>query len=328
MKVFITGATGYVGAYLVKRLENEGHIVHALVRSIDKASFIKSDNILLFKGDLLNKDSIRIAMNNCHKVFHLAACTSIWEKDPSQYFKINVTGTQNILDIAKELNIEKTVITSTGGVFGPSINDTITEESPREIDFFNEYESSKSISESAAKSYVLKYNMNIVLLNPTRIYGPYLFGESSSITLMIEKYIQGKWKLIPGDGKQIGNYVYIEDVVEGLIKAMEVGMAGENYILGGFNHNYNELFNIIKEVSGKNYKLYGAPMWLQLFYGNLQLLKAKLLGKNPAITPKWIKRGNYNWNVSSEKSQNKLAIEYTTLKSGIIKTVEWVKNKE
>ncbi len=56
MKVFITGATGYVGAYLVKRLENEGHIVHALVRSIDKASFIKSDNILLFKGDLLNKD--------------------------------------------------------------------------------------------------------------------------------------------------------------------------------------------------------------------------------------------------------------------------------
>ncbi len=327
MKVFVTGGTGYIGAYLVKRLSDQGHDVHVLIRSKNKGASISFPNVKLFEGNILDKKSIRTAMEGCEQVYHLAACTSVWEPDTAVYYDINVLGTNNILDVAHELKVEKTVVTSTGGVYGPSIRGVVDETKVRDIDFFNEYESSKASCESHVKDYVIRYGMNIVIVNPTRIYGPYMFGDSGSITLMIEKYINGSWKLIPGDGMQVGNYVYIDDVVEGHLKAMEKGRSGENYLLAGFNHTYVDLFNYVREASGKNYKLINSPMWLQMLYGRIQLFKAVRLGKKPTIIPKWIKRGNYHWEVSPQKSIDELGLELTTLKDGVKKTADWVVSK-
>ena len=78
-------------------------------------------------------------------VFHLAACTSIWLKDENDYFKINVTGTNNVLDVAYELGIKKTVVTSTAGVYGPSIDKIVDETTKREVPYFNNYEKSKAL---------------------------------------------------------------------------------------------------------------------------------------------------------------------------------------
>ena len=220
------------------------------------------------------------------------------------------------------MGIKKTIITSTCGVFGPSIDGIVNENTIREIDFFNDYESSKAMAESSIKKYVTKHNMNIVIVNPTRIYGPYLLGESASITLMLEKYIKGNWKFIPGNGEQIGNYVFIEDVINGHLKAMEKGQSGENYILGGYNHSYNEFFDVIKKKSGKNHKTYFTPLWVQMMYGRIQLFKAKFLNIKPTITPKWIIRGNYNWKVSSDKAVSELGLSLTSLEDGITTTIK------
>lgn len=327
MRIFITGGNGFVGQHLISRLIKDGHELNILVRSKNTHNIPANKNLNFFEGDILDYDSLKKAINGCQQVYHLAACTAIWVKDPKQYYRVNVIGTNNVLDAAIETNVDKVVVTSTAGVFGPSIDGVINESSPRLIEYFNEYESSKAISESMIKNYVIEKKMNVVIVNPTRIYGPHINTPIGSFTQMIYRYNIGKWRLIPGDGTKIGNYIYIDDVIEGHLKAMEKGLKGNNYLLSGENFSYNDFFKELKTTSKKEYRLFHVPMFIQLVYGRIQLFKRILFSSKPTITPKWIKRGNYNWEVSNQRIQEELGVEITSLKDGLHKTIYWLNNR-
>lgn len=321
MKVFLTGGTGFIGAHLINALLAKGDEVHTLARSPEKAKAIEKPGVKIFKGDILNSESILKAMEGCQQVYHLAGNASIYEKDPSRYFTINVDGTKNLMDAALKLGVEKMVFTSSAGVIGPSVGGVVTEEKVREIDFFNEYESSKAKAEDLVRSYVSEKNIDAVIVLPTRVYGPYLFGEPASVSLLIKKYIAGNWKIIPGDGTKVGNYVHVDNVVDGHILAMEKGNKGESYILGGVNHSYNEFFEILKDVSGLDYKLFKTPIAAQMIFARLNKFFSLLMGKKPALTTKWVRRGNYHWEVDPTKSVEKLGVKIISLKEGIEKTI-------
>ncbi len=326
MKIFVSGATGYIGAYLVKKLAEQGHTVHALVRSPEKAKNISHTNIHFFKGDVLDIASIEKAMQGCDQAYHLAAFAKVWAKDVKTFFDMNVVATNNILDAAIKFNVTRVVVTSTAGVFGASLHGkTITETSARDLDFFNEYESSKALSESKIKDYVID-GLDVVIVSPTRVYGPFLFGKTESVTQLIEKFVLGKWRFIPGDGKKTGNYVFVEDVVEGHILAMEKGRKGHTYILGGPNHDYNEFFAKISEISGVKRKMIHMPLGLQMLFARMQLMKT-WFGKEPVITPKWIAKGKYDWHVSPDKAMNDLGLKPHSLEEGLIKTIDWLRRK-
>ncbi len=325
MKIFVTGATGSIGQHLVKMLAERGHTIHALVRSVEKAKAQSLNNLTYFQGDLSDKASIDKAMSGCQQVYHLAACAKVWAKHSGEFYAINVTGTVNILEAAVKHKIEKVVVTSTAGVLGPSLSNTITEDTVRELDFFNEYEGSKSMAESRVKDFVNNCNLNVVIVSPSRVYGPFLSGPASSITLMIDKYVNGKWRVYPGTGKEIGNYVYIEDVALGHILAMEKGRKGHTYLLGGENHDYISFYSKLGEASGIDRKMIRIPVWVQLTFARIQLLLAERFGKEPSITPKWISKGNYNWELSSHKAIQELGLPVTPLSEGLRKTVAYVK---
>jgi nucleoside-diphosphate-sugar epimerase len=322
-KYFLTGGTGFIGCELALKLAEEGHKVNILVRNPEKNPRLKHPNFDFFKGDLEDQKVIEKAMENCDGVFHLAAFASVWSKNPRTYFDINVGATQNILHTAKEMGLKKAVITSTAGTLGPAILGPVHEDTSRLIDFFTEYESSKFISEERIKAFAAKESMEAVIVNPTRVYGPGYLSESNAVTKMIIQYAKGKWRAIPGSGESSGNYVFVEDVVRGHILAMEKGRNGERYILGGENVSYNELFDIISDVSGKNYKLFKIPIGIMMFFANLQVAKNKVTGSPPLITPKWIRRYLYNWSNSSEKAKTELGYQITPLAQGIKKTLDW-----
>ena len=322
MSIFITGGTGYIGAHLLRKLTDSDETIHVLVRSKKKASDIEHPNIAIFEGDIMNKESIKKAMKGCSKVYHLAAFAKVWAKDPKIYFDINVTATVNVLEVAQELGVSKVIVTSTAGVYGASVSDDITETYVRDFDFFNEYESSKAISESRIKDFAIA-GLDVSIVSPTRVYGPYLFGEPQSVTQLIQKYVKGKWRIIPGDGTKVGNYVFIDDVVDGHILAMENGKKGHTYILGGENHDYNSFFKILAIESGIHRKMIKLPIGFQMMFARIQLLKIPF-GGTPLITPKWIAKGKYDWKVDSSKAVNKLGLKITSLKEGIKKTIDWV----
>lgn len=328
MAVFITGATGYIGNNLAMRLANDEKQVHALCRDAAKKHLLLHPNIQIFEGDITDPAAVEKGMTGCTHVYHLAAFARVWAKDPSTFYRLNVEGTKNILDVAKKLQVQKIVFTSTAGVLGPSGAAPVKEDDVRIGDTMNEYEDSKTEAEELCRQYCNKYGMNIVMVNPPRVYGPGIQTESNAVTRLIRLYMQGTWRIMPGDGTKTGSYVYIDDVVNGHVLAMQKGRSGERYILSGVNASYNEFFAMLAETTGKKLKLFNLPVWAMMFAGRLMVLRTKITGKPPLLTPKWIRKYLYDWSLSCVKAQKELGYTYMPLEEGLRKTVSWLKETE
>lgn len=325
-KIFITGGTGFIGRKLALKLANEGNEVVALIRSESKAVALEHKNISFVVGDLFSIQALEEGMDACHEVYHLAAFASVWAKGDT-FEQVNINGTLNVLDVAKKAGVGKIVVTSTAGVIGPAIDGPVNEETPRQVDFFTDYESTKYTSELKIKEYVLD-GQHVVIVNPTRVYGPGPLNVSNSVTKLVKQYNEGKWKFIPGDGHSTGNYVFVDDVINGHMLAMANGRAGERYLLGGEDATYYELFDTIAAIGGKKYKLYNMPLGVMLAFARIQLFLADNFGRTPMITPGWVKKYNYKWKVSSAKATSELGYLPTSLNDGIQQTVDWLKDEK
>ncbi len=327
MHIFLTGSTGYIGENLTRKLLQQGYTVHALVRDLAKKPVADHPHIRYFEGTLLDQKKLLAAMAGCEAVFHLAAYARVWAKNPELYFQINVEGTRNVLEAALQSGVKKFIYTSTAGVIGPSYEVPCTEEAVRRVDFFNEYESSKAMSELLLNDYLLK-GLDTVVVYPSRVYGPGLRSDSNAVTKLIEQYIKGKWRLIPGDGSKNGSYAYIEDVANGHILALLNGKSGGRYIFGGENKNYNELFNVISTIAEKKHRLIKVPVAAMQAFGHLQMFKKTLTGKAPLLTPAWIKKYEYDWSLNSQKAVEELGYNITPLEEGVRDTINWLKEEK
>ena len=324
MHIFITGATGYIGQQLAFKLADDGHTIHALLHDEQKSSLLAHPNILLFNGDILDQSSLLRAMTGCEQVYHLAALASVWNRNPNAFHTVNVDGLKNVLDCCLELKIKDVLFTSTAGVVGHAQNkQPVCELTNRNPVLETLYEKSKVEAESLLKEYNQK-GIRGIIVNPSRVYGPGLLTESNGFTRLMKMYIEGHWKVKPGDGKSIGNYVYIDDVIDGLISAMEKAKPGERYLLGGINATFNEFFELINQLTGIKRRMYNVPLPLMLLMSRIQLLMAMLFGKQPLITPPFVRKYNKHWIVTSAKAERELGYTITPLTVGIKKTLNWL----
>ncbi len=323
MNILVTGSTGFIGTELTLTLAKLGHSVYALYRNEEKAKRVRHKNVIPIKANILDEAKMQEIIKNCEQIYHIAAFTEVWAKNKQIIYNINVKATELILKLALNNNVERVVFTSSAGVFGPSISGQINEQTIRSMDYFLEYERTKDIASQKLREYVKK-GLNAVIVNPTRVYGPGLLNKSNGTALMIKSYTEGKWRIIPGNGKSIGNYVFIDNVVEGHILAMEKGKRGEQYILGGDNINYIDLFDTVRNICGKKYRLFKLPLFIMLAVAyTMQFLNFTLKIK-PLITPALVRKFNYNWNVSSDKAIKELGYRPISFKEGAKKTIEWI----
>lgn len=323
MKCFVTGATGFIGNRLVEALVDSGYDVHVLVRNRNFHN--QHEKIKVFQGDLFDVELLNNAIQGCDFVFHMAAYANLWSKDKTLAYRTNVEGTENVLQAAFKNKIKKVVFTSSAGTLPPSeTREMVDETFPCPAQYLTDYESTKKQAELLCTEYVKK-GLNIVTVNPSRVFGPGLLNKSNSVTILIKKYLEGKWRIIPGDGSQVGNYVYIDNVISGHMLALEKGITGEKYILGGENVSYAELFELLAEISGKKYIMFHLPMSIMMLVGKLELFLANNFGKKPLITPPWVKRYQQNRFLSSHKAENQLGYKIIPLKTGLKETINWIK---
>ena len=324
MKYLITGATGYIGTQLTKRLVAEGHTVHALYRSEGKAADLqKLPGTMMKKGDLLDKPSLLAAAEGCDAVFHVAAFAKPWDKNPKTFYEYNLDGAVNVFEAARQAGVKRVVFTSTAGTISPNNGGPSNEATPRTTDYFTDYDRSKGQAEETAKSISGK-DLEIVTVNPSRVYGPGLLSDSNGVTRMVKMYLAGKFRLLPGDGNSVGNYVFIDDVVDGHLAAMKQGRAGERYILGGANASFNGFFEVLSGLSGKQVRMFKVPLPVMNVAAHFMEARANLTGKAPVLTPPWVKRFHYNWELSIEKARKELGYEPLSLEQGLAKTVKWL----
>lgn len=327
MKILITGATGQIGHKLALTLAERNNEIHILVRNPNSFNIPKHKNIRVFQGDITDIPSISAAIKGCTQVYHVAALAKIFHTDSTQFHKINVEGTHNLLQKALEFGVEKFLFTSSCSVIGPSNGKTLTENDSRIIPFFCDYDITKHKAENLVKEYTSK-GLHAVIVSPSKVYG-YSCIETKDISTnkMIDNFLNGKLTFIPKPSHLISNYCFIDDVVEGHILALNKGKSGENYILGGENISYKDFFNTVKNISETKTKLIEVPEIFAKFFSLFQWIQFYTIGKEPFVTNKSIKQIFCNKIFCSDKAITHLGYKITPISEGLQHTIHSLKNQ-
>ncbi|WP_373493115.1 NAD-dependent epimerase/dehydratase family protein [Aquiflexum sp.] len=326
MKTFITGASGYLGQRLAWRLAESGEHVHVLIRNKKAAVHLKHPNIQIFYGDILELESIKEALGDCCYVFHMAALARVWTKNREDFYTVNVDGTKNLIRASKEAKVQKFILTSSTGTIGPSLKSPNDENTPRWASFNNDYEISKYLAEQELLKEVLAGFPGLIV-NPSRIFGPGIDSPSSGINRLIAGYLKKRVAIMPTTHHAMGNYGFIDDIVEGHNKAMEKGQIGQKYILGGENKSLGELFQTIQDLTPQRGIMLKFPIWPLKYWSWLELYMGNNFGRSPKITPDFVKRINQNAAFSSGKAIDNLGYRITPFEEAIQTTIQFLMKK-
>ena len=324
-KIFLTGSTGFIGSALVVKLLERGFNVRALVRSVPS---VAQPNFEYVSGDITDKESLRTGMSGCSYVFHLAAYAKNWAADPKIYTKVNIEGTRNVFAVAQELGVERVVWTSTIVTFGFTPPGVVgNEQMPRYLEHcFTEYERTKTVMERETAKWITN-GLPLVIVNPTRVFGPGVQSESNSVTKLIDQYRQGRFPFLLNWGRNLGNYGFIDDIAEGHILAMERGRIGARYILGGENVSLGGMFQTVDKIDGKKRRKLKIFWVMPMLVAHYLELQAKILGVYPPITPGWVRTFLVDWAFSCEKAKRELGYRITPFAEAVRQTCQWLDAK-
>lgn len=327
MKVLVTGATGYVGHNLTLELARQGYDVNILVRE-PRSKFIPVHHrIKIFRGDILDKGSIIPSMTDCERVFHVAATVRLYSSKPSLFFDVNVEGTRHILDTALETGVKKLVFTSTCGVIGPSLNKPMAETDPRITGFNNDYELSKFLAERLLTEYVGR-GLDAVIASASKVFGPGIETHPLSVNSLISRFIHRRLTICPGPSTLLSNYVFIDDLVQGHLQAMERGKAGEKYILGGENLSYDQFFEVLRRLSGTRGKPMHVSKTIARIYGHWHFLQHKIRGREPFFSGRGVHQVFCNKSFDCSRAINELQYRITPFANAAEQTIHFLKNNK
>lgn len=271
MKYFVTGATGFVGGVLAKKLRAAGHEVNASVRSPEKAKDLQALGVKLFKGDVTEKGSMREAMTGVEGVYHVAGWYKVGAKDKRGGVEVNIKGTRNVLELMQELKIPKGVYTSTLAINSDTKCKLVDETHHFTGQHLSEYDRTKAAAHDIANEFIAK-GLPLVIVQPGLIYGP---GDTSSVRTSLINFLRGQLPMLPYETTLC--WAHVDDIVDGHILAMEKGKIGESYHICGEPYKLYDAYQLASKVSGKR-----APMGVS---PNLMKAMSALVKPLDAILP-------------------------------------------
>lgn len=240
-KIFITGGAGFIGSTLASKLCNDNELIlfdNLARNTIKHTNLLDNKNITLIEGDILNYEAVKKAMKGCDTVVHAAAIAGIdtVSKFPVTTMEVNMVGTSNVLKAAVDNKVENRVLEfSTSEIFG-SMAYRVDEATNSIAGSVGEsrwvYAVSKLAGEHLAHAYYKQFNLPTVTVRPFNVYGPGQTGEGA-IQIFIRKALNNEDITIYGDGTQIRAWCFVDDMVEGLLRALESPQAiGESFNIG------------------------------------------------------------------------------------------------
>jgi len=260
-KILVTGAGGFIGSHLTERLVKLGYRVRAFIKynSRNNWGWLEEsqykNEIEVVTGDIRDYDSVYSAMRDCNTVFHLAALIGIPYSyvSPLAYIKTNIEGTYNVLQSAKELELENILITSTSETYGTSQYVPIDEKHP--LVGQSPYAATKTAADQLAISFYLSFNLPVKIIRPFNTFGPRQSARAVIPTIIIQALTRDKIKI--GSLTPIRDLTYVKDTVDGFIKIAESEKTiGEVVNIGtGCGVSIKELANLVIKIIGTDIKI-------------------------------------------------------------------------
>jgi dihydroflavonol-4-reductase len=247
MKIFITGATGFIGKHLVERLAKTDHQVTCLVRDPNRARSLRELGARLVQGDVTDRTSVLEGMRGCDWVFNLANIYALWLPDKREYDRVNIDGTRNVMECALEMGVSKVIHLSTYGIWAGCRHIPFNEESPVGLYEVSDYVRTKLAGDRIAWDLYEKRGLPFVMICPGNVLGQ---GDNKPTGQFMSDMVNGKMPVIAFTDT-IFTYVHVKDVVEAILKAAEKkGNLGERYIVANEERTIKEMMEMTAEISG------------------------------------------------------------------------------
>ena len=323
MATIVTGATGFIGSHITRKLLEKGKEVKVLVRKTSNTKNIDNLDIEKVYGDVLDVESLKNAFKGCDTLFHTAGFVSFKKADYKKMEDINVKGADNVLSTAVDAGVSKVLFTSSVAAIGAESGGGLITENT-EYNLYGQgigYMNVKYLAEKKAREYHKK-GLPVVILNPSVVLGEgdIYFSSSGSVLWFCKKRFPGYM-----DGGF--NVVDVKDVAEGHLLAAEKGKPGERYILANRNVTVMEYFKLLEKVTGISAPKIKIPY---AFAYTTALLLERVLGLTfpnySTLDLDSIKLSKYNWQVDCSKAVNELGFKQTPIEDTIKETVNWFKD--
>lgn len=245
MKVFLTGATGFLGKHIAKELVDRGHDVTCLVRENSDVADLKLIPARLVKGDVRDYPTLKNHMEGHDAVIHAAAIYKLGQVDKKEMEDVNVKGTENVLLAAVKVKTNKIIYCGSTITLGDTKGQVFDEKSERISGFGSEYERSKFQAEQKVQNFI-KLGAPITVVMPSHVYGP---GDPHGLGQFITKYIAGEMPVTVNFPYR-ASFVHVQDAAKGVVDALEKGRPGQSYALAGEEVQWDEFLFLLENYSG------------------------------------------------------------------------------
>ena len=310
MKVFITGATGFIGTHLLQRLAQTEHELYCLIRPTSHVHILEELGATLIVGDVTDRKSLHAGMKGCDWVMHLANVYSFWEPNRQIYTEVNIEGTRNVMECALEAEVTKVVHVSTALVYGKPADYPFTEKSPVGPVWFSEYARTKYAGDLIARELYEKEGLPLVILYPGSVLGP---GDQKSSGQYIQDLLHRRTPARILE-HAILSFVHVRDVAEAIVKATERDdNIGEKYLIGKHNLSMQEVNETIATISGVPLPKLRLPDALVMANASLLTWLAALLKKPPmwGMSTDQIRTMQEGFRFDGSKAERELGLTYT-----------------
>ena len=319
----VTGATGFVGAAVVRALVQRGQRVRVLTRANSSRQNLAGLDVEIAVGDLLDAPSLVAAVSGCASVYHVAADYRLWVPDPAEMYRANIDGSRALLLAAKDNGVQRIVYTSSVATLGINPDHTPSDEStPVGIaDMIGTYKKSKFLAEEEVRRLVKDANVPAVIVNPSMPVGPGDIKPTPTGRMVIEAAL-GKMPAYLDTGL---NVVHVDDVAQGHLLAHDRGAIGERYILGGENLTLAQILAQISAIVGRKPPTIQLPR-LPLFpLAVIAELWGRVSGHEPMLTVDSLKMAAKYMHYSSAKAQRDLGYQARPAHQAFADAVQWYK---
>lgn len=323
MRVFVTGATGFVGSHVARELATRGVDLRLLVRRTSNLANLEGIAGEPVTGDLAEPETLRTAVRGCDAVMHVAADYRLWVRDPDAMYRANVEGTRALLRIAREEGVPRCVYTSSVATMGFKTDGTIVDEAtPVSLaDMVGHYKRSKFLAEQVAIE-AARGGQAVILLNPTTPIGPGDRKPTPTGRIVVD-FLNRKFPAYVDTGL---NLVDVCEVARTHADALQegVGRPGERYILGGENLTLKQILDKMSAITGLPSPTMKVPHSVAMVFAFFdETITGKMRGKEPRATVEAVRMGKKMMFASSAKAERELGFRSVPVYPALRAAIDW-----
>jgi dihydroflavonol-4-reductase len=323
-KALVTGASGFVGSAVARKLLESGFPVRVLVRPTSTRFHLADLDLEFAEGDLRDAASVRAAMADVRYVFHVAADYRLWARDRREIFVSNVTGTQIIMEEAQRAGVKRIVYTSSVATLALPADGRLADESMPLPDGhgIGMYKRSKVAAERLVEAMIAQRGLPAVIVNPSTPVGPRDVKPTPTGRIIVEAAC-GR---IPGFVDTGLNLVHVDDVADGHLAALHYGRIGERYILGGRNVTLAEMLTDIAQLVGRPPPSLRFPRLAIMPLAYAAEAVAHMTGREPLTTVEGLQMAKYRMYFSAAKAERELGFRARSHVEALDDAIRWFRD--